>query len=169
MTPLANAEYFSKLLFIKIAYKLELPISAEKLKLDFNVAIDDEHLAILADWINCQTYPIWSTELGELWFLLKNNKDLNSLKHSPDPMMFVRKYMYSMHLSYFNTCQHIEDKFNKVHVINSDSLSIDGVEFWNNVHKFIPDLDMDFALEKTAEWILRNNALTEKFNNDNNL
>jgi hypothetical protein len=74
--------------------------------------------------------------------------------------------MYSIHLRYYMVCQELEDCFTKVHVVNTDSLVVDGAEFWNKVKTFIPDLDLNYVLLETAEWIYKNNKLVEKFNND---
>lgn len=169
MTPLAYTEYFAKLLFIKTSYKITQPVNGEQLRKGVTASIDDIGREKVAEWINSQNYPIWSVDLGELCYLIKNNKDLTSIRHSPDPMQFIRKYMYSMHLSFVNTCQHLEDTFDKVRSVNSDSLTTDGIEFWNNIKIFVPDLDLEYALLETNKWISRNNKLIEEFDNDNNL
>ena len=169
MTPLSQSEYFSKLLFIKIAHIIDTPINAIDLNKGVTASLSNTDREIVSSWINSIPDKIWSIELGDICHIMKNGKDLRSFNYSKSPMQYVRKYMYSMHLSFYNTCQHFEHLCKKLHIVCSDSLASDGVQFWNTVQTFIPDLDMSTVLDETNKWINKNNTIITKFDNDNNI
>ena len=168
MTPLAECEYFSKLLFMKTARKLEIPTTPEVIRAEIGTGLNAFQLHRLVNWVNAQP-AVWSSGLGYLSFLLKDGQDINNVLNDTNPYSHIRKYKYSIYQRYYETCQHFEDAFSVVHNINSDSLTTDGIEFWSKIKEVVPNLDLDYAISKTSNWILKNNTLISDFDNEYNV
>jgi hypothetical protein len=168
MTPLAECEYFSKLLFLKTAYKLEIPTTPAVIRAEVGPGLNAFQLYRIVNWVNAQS-EVWSPELGHLSFLLKDGQDINDVPNDANPYSHIRKYKYSMYQRYYETCQYFEDVFDVVHNINSDSLTTDGIEFWSRIKEIVPNLDLDYAISKTRDWISKNNAIISNFDNENNV
>lgn len=166
MTPFKEFDYFGKLIFIKTAKLCTGVIDDSFIKTAIGNNLTDARMKCLLEWAN-NNQQFWLHELYIANTTLSEGKDITNFRHIPDLAEHIKLHTGSIKHSFNFTLPKYCYYFPKTKLLNCDSLRTDGVEFWKDMKNIVEDIDMDFALEKTAEWISKNNKLVNEHDNTN--
>lgn len=166
MTPIRETEYFSKLIFIKSSILQKSPITSDFINRHISYKLPTTRIDELLKWANAQQ-EFWIHELHTANTWLSNGRNLNDLVHIPSLSTYVKLHTTSMTSDLTYMYPAAKNNIKDTRLVNSDSLTTDGIEFWNSIKNIVPDLDLSVALEHTAGWIEKNNKLIEIYDNNN--
>lgn len=162
MLPFREFEYFSKLIFIKTAKLQASPVDHAFVHNSIGHNLSSSRVAQLVNWCNTKTV-FWMHELYIANTILSADGDISNFHHKLDLGKYVNEHINDIHKQFNTTLPELCYHFADLRLINCDSLATDGVHFWKSIKAVIEDLDIDFAIEKTATWISANNKLINEY------
>ena len=162
MAPFTEFNYFSKLLFLKTAIKINTPIDDNFILSNVNCNIPVDRIQHIVNWANRQP-EVWKHELNSINTVLSNGGIINDILHQPDLHKYISAHQAVIENDIDSVFPIVKKNINSATLINSDSLTTDGAEFWKSVKLIVSDLDLDIAITNTREWAQNNKKLINNY------
>jgi hypothetical protein len=161
MVPFKNVEYFSQLLFLKATELITSPVDHAFVRKVISDRVPADRIDKIVSWLNSQK-EFWMHELHTVNSKLQLGESIENMVHQPSLEASIIGHQAVMR-SEFLQVSSLLPAYPNIHLVNSDSLMIDGVDFWEEINKITGGVNIDFALGETQKWILKNNELISNY------
>ena len=162
IAPFTESNYFSKLLFLKTSIKINTPIDDTFILTNVNGNIPVGRIQHIVNWAN--RHPeVWKHELHSINTVLSNGGVIDNILHQPNLHKYIAEHQAVIQNDIDSVFPIVKKNISNATLINSDSLTVDGAEFWKSIKLIVKDLDLDAAIANTREWAQHNKELINNY------
>jgi hypothetical protein len=157
MTATDHKEHFARLVFAKVARRIESPVTVDYIRSDVNDLLNPQEESELIAWSS--QYPwVWSHELMIANTRLKDGRGLAKFDHEDSLDKYISDHVAQDH-EYDRMIAEFQRSEYRIYTIGTDPLVTASRPFWQSLQLAFPKLDVAECVAATDEWIANNHRL----------